>query len=78
MESLLFDEPTLDDADGDEELFSFLKTAREKLKYFYELRDGDGWDLYKDEEGVAMWTKTIEGNDIKWLKRIMEVTTYQN
>ena len=74
MEEQLFAEPTLDDADGDEELLGHLKTAREKLKYFFEIRDDPNWELYKDENGVIMWTKPIEGSDIKWIKRVMEVT----
>ena len=76
MESSLFDEPTLADADNDEELFGYLKLAREKLKEFYVLRDADGWELYKDEDGVAMWTKAVEGFDVKAIKRVMEVTQF--
>ena len=39
MESQLFDEPNLADADNDEVLLGYLKTARDKLKLFFEIKD---------------------------------------
>ena len=73
MDSGLFNEPTLEDADNNEELLGHLKSARAKFLEFLELKDADGWELYKDEDGVAMWTRPTEGSDVKCVKRVMEV-----
>ena len=70
---LLYAEPTLEDADGDEELLGYLKTARDNIAHFLEIYDKDGWAVSYDTDGVTLWSKDHETSSIQYGKREMEV-----
>mmetsp|Transcript_34133 Transcript_34133/g.39382 ORF Transcript_34133/g.39382 Transcript_34133/m.39382 type:complete len:97 (+) Transcript_34133:43-333(+) len=65
-------EPTLENANGDESILSFLQKAREAAELFFTLKDADDWKLETDKKGVAMYSKP-SGGSIDYTKRTMEV-----
>lgn len=67
------DEPTLDDAEGREDVLVHLKEAREKIVWFFELIDQEGWELHTDDKGVKLYTQLIEGSPLKAAKLEFEV-----
>jgi hypothetical protein len=67
------DEPTLDDAEGREDVLEHLKEARQKIVWFFELIDQEGWELHTDDKGVKLYTQLVEGSPLKAAKLEFEV-----
>ena len=72
---LLYAEPTLEDAGGNEELFGYLKTAREHISHFFDIYDSADWAVAYDTDGVTLWSKDHESSSFQYGKREMEVNT---
>ena len=75
-EDLLFEEPTLEDSDTNQELYNYLRKAREMLQKFYDLNRKEDWSLDYESDGVSLWTRPHENSAFNYCRRYIIVTHY--
>lgn len=73
INELFPEEPTLDDAGGDQKTLDDMLKAREDGKKFMELMSATGWETHTDKNGVKLETKSYEGSDLLMSKVVTEV-----
>ena len=73
VEALFPDLPDLDEVGGDQDALDNVETARDKVKYAFDLSSGEGWDEEKLTDEAKLWSKMTEGSSLKIYKRTMEV-----
>ena len=67
------EEPTLEDAGGEQKVLDDMLRARESGAKFFELIKKDDWEVHTDKNGVLLETRPYEGSDLLLSKVTTEV-----
>lgn len=73
IDELFPEEPTLDEAGGEQKVLDDMLKARADGKKFMELMGATDWEVHTDKDGVKLETKKYEGSDLLMSKVTTEV-----
>ena len=73
VSTLLPPEVTIEDCQGDQDIYDLKLKAREKVLLAVGYIESDGWNLIKDEGGCAFYYKEVEGESLNITLRKFDI-----